>query len=117
MNMGGSGVRYSESDLTKLREEAQERLDRSRLDADVNAFLQHELIDLNSRNTEKVNQRLGEVEEALEGTLREFDRVLFGGSVAKHTYVDGVSDIDSIIVLDAKSAGEDTPEQVQHKVE
>src|SRR5439155_12413838 len=61
--------------------------------------------------------RLWDVEEALEGTLREFDRVLFGGSVAKHTYVDGLSDIDSIIVLDPETAGEDTPDQVRHKVE
>ncbi len=115
--MGGSGVRYSQTDLTKLREEAQARLDRSRLDADVNAFLQHELVDINDRDIDRVDQRLADVEEALTGTLREFDRVVFGGSVAKHTYVDGVSDIDSIIVLDPSVAGEDTPEQVRSKVE
>jgi hypothetical protein len=119
--MGGSGgggtYRFNPTDLEKLREEAQERLARSRRDAAVNAFLQHELVDINDRNADLVGERLGDVEEALAGTLREFDRVLFGGSVAKHTYVDGLSDIDSLVVLDPEVAGDHTPGEVRSQVE
>ena len=114
---GGGGYRFNPSDLANLREEAQARLDRSRLDADVNEFLQHQLVNINDRDTNRVDERLGDVEAALEGTLSEFDRVLFGGSVAKHTYVDGLSDVDSLVVLKPNVAGDDTPEEVRHKVE
>jgi predicted nucleotidyltransferase len=118
--MGGSGgggsYRFNPSDLSKLREEAQARLKRSRVDADANAFLQHELVDINDRDTNLVDERLSAVEEALKGTLHEFDRVMFGGSVSKHTYVDGLSDIDSLVVLDPSVAGDDAPEQVRARL-
>src|ERR1700694_3101136 len=114
---GGGGYRFNPSDLANLREEAQARLDRSRLDADVKEFLQHQLVNINDRDTNRVDERLGDVEAALEGTLSEFDRVLFGGSVAKHTYVDGLSDIDSLVVLDPSLAVDATPAEVRHKVE
>src|SRR5438270_913554 len=108
--MGGSGgggtYRFSAAELERLREEAQDRLDRSRKDAEINAFLDHELVDINDRDTNLVNQRLEEIERALQGTISEFDKVLFGGSVAKHTYVDGLSDIDSLVVLNPEAAGD-----------
>jgi predicted nucleotidyltransferase len=119
--VGGSGsggsYKFNPSDLAKLREEAKARLDQSRRDADVNDFLQHQLVDINERDTDLVEERLEGIEAALEGTLSEFDRVLFGGSVAKHTYVDGLSDIDSLVVLDPSSAVDATPAEVRHKVE
>ena len=119
--MGGSGgggsYRLNPDDLTKLREEAQARLDRSRLDADVNAFLQHELVDLNDRDTELVDRRLSQVEEALKDSLQEFDRLRFGGSVAKHTYVDGLSDIDSLVVLEPDLVGGESPEEMRTRLQ
>jgi predicted nucleotidyltransferase len=112
--MGGSGgggsYRLNPDDLTKLREEAQARLDRSRLDSAVNSFLLGELVDINDRDTDLVDRRLSQVEEALEGSLEEFDRLRFGGSVAKHTYVDGLSDIDSLVVLSPELVSESPAE-------
>jgi len=33
----------------------------------------------------------------------DVDRQLFGDSVAKHPYVDGLSDVDALVVVDAPS--------------
>jgi predicted nucleotidyltransferase len=117
--MGGSGgggrYRLTETEIEQLREEARDRLRRSRLDAEVNSLLQQELVQINDRDPDLVGNRLDEVEEALRENIEEFDRVLFGGSVAKHTYVDGLSDIDSLVVLDADVVGDRTPEQMREE--
>ena len=53
----------------------------------------------NSRDVAKVSDRLEEIKEALEGPLENSIDSLFGGSVAKYTYVDGMSDVDSLLIL------------------
>jgi Second Messenger Oligonucleotide or Dinucleotide Synthetase domain len=112
--MGGSGgggtYRITDRELDKLRELAQERLQKSRIDAEVNSFLQGELATINDKDDDEINERLDEIEEALKGEVDDFDRLLFGGSVAKHTYVDGISDIDTLVVLEG-AAKELTPEE------
>jgi predicted nucleotidyltransferase len=42
---------------------------------------------------------------------------LFGGSVAKHTYVDGLSDIDSLLVINGSDLAEGTPREALKKIE
>lgn len=114
--MGGSGggsYSYSEIQMEKLREEAGARLERSRLDSEINGLLQRELAQINDRDTDTVNRYLDEIEEAIRDKVDVFERIVLAGSVAKHTYVDGLSDIDSLVVLDESVVGERTPEQVR----
>lgn len=115
--MGGSGgggnYRLTQRDVDELRREAQERLQRSKLDAEINSFLQGELARINDRDTDLVNDRLDRVEEAIAQELQEFDRLLFGGSVAKHTYVDGLSDIDALVVLETAVVGDRGPAEMR----
>ncbi len=115
--MGGSGgrgsYRLTMSDIGKIREEAQARLQRSRTDADVNAALQQELVQINDRNIALVGRRLDDIEAVIQGEVEEFDRVLFAGSVAKHTYVDGLSDIDALVLLSGQTIGDRSPTEVR----
>lgn len=112
---GGGGYRLNPSDIDRLRKDAQERLERSRLDSQVNSFLQHELVDINDRDTDAIERRLDEIEQALRQDVEEFDRILLGGSVAKHTYVDGLSDIDSLVVLSRQVVGDRAPEEMREE--
>lgn len=118
--MGGSGgggnYRLTQRDVDELRREAQERLQRSKLDAEINSFLQGELARINDRDTDLVNDRLDQVEEAIAQKHQEFDRLLFGGSVAKHTYVDGLSDIDALVVLEAAAIGDRGPAEMRQEL-
>jgi len=41
---------------------------------------------------------------------------MFGGSVAKHTYVDGLSDIDSLLVISGSKLELQAPEKVLHRI-
>lgn len=114
--MGGSGGSYlSTRDLEVLRDEARTRLEQSRNDAEVNSFLQQELADLNNRDIDTINRYLGEIEGALDDRIESFDRLLFGGSVAKHTYVDGLSDVDSLVLLTDEALAEKEPAEVRNE--
>lgn len=113
---GGSNYRLTQKEVDELRREAQERLQRSKLDAEINSFLQGELARINDRDTDLVNNRLDQVEEAIFQELQEFNRLLFGGSVAKHTYVDGLSDIDALVVLDAAAVGDRGPDGMRQEL-
>lgn len=117
--MGGSGGRtgsyFSANDAETLREEATRRLEQSRIDAEVNKLLQEELAELNDRDIEKTSSYLEQIERALEDRIESFDRLLFGGSIAKHTYADGLSDIDSLVVLKGEAVAGETPADVRER--
>lgn len=104
--MGGSGgTGYSgSSDVSRDRREAQELLRRQELEAQINAYLGEQLATVNSRDVAETNRRLDSILDALQSDTIEVDRLLFGGSVAKHTYVDGLSDVDALVVVNASSA-------------
>lgn len=111
----GSSYRLNESEISRLREQAQARLERSHVDAEVNAFLQRQLVEINNRDTDKIGRRLDEIEQGLHDEVEEFERLLLGGSVAKHTYVDGLSDIDSLVVLTEEVVGDRKPEEMREE--
>lgn len=117
MGSRGGGSYLSSKDLEKLQVEARKRLEQSRFNADVNSFLQHELADFNDRDSDAINRHLERIEVALEGSLDSMDRLLFGGSVAKQTYVDGLSDVDSLVVLTDETLADKTPDVVMVEFE
>jgi hypothetical protein len=115
--MGGSGgsYRYSRSEIDERRREVDEAVRQGRLDAEVNAVLAEKLVDINQRDTQTANERLDEIRDALEDKIEEFDRLVFGGSVSKHTYVEGLSDIDSLVVLDGAEIKGEQPDEVRRE--
>lgn len=100
--MGGSGGgRYSGPSSESL----QQRLDnirkqeRERLEQSISEYLRKLLVRYNDRDKDKIASRLELIQKLL-GQDFEIDTLLFGGSVAKHTAVDGLSDVDALVVLD-----------------
>ena len=98
---GGGGDRYispSSETLAQKVERARE-IEQRRLDGDINELLARILARFNDRDTEAVACRLTEIKELL-GDTAEIDQILLGGSVAKHTAVNGLSDVDALVILD-----------------
>jgi signal transduction histidine kinase len=110
---GGGGGRYSRRDITDLQPEQSAALERERVESEVNGLLADQLREINDRDTEKVGRYLDAIEDALRNEIDEVDRRLFGGSVAKHTYVDGISDIDSLVIL--REGGDRDPADVRNQ--
>lgn len=94
---GGSGYRSLSPDIARRIDIARER-EVARLNTAVNDYLAEILTQFNARDAELMNKRLDALAEVLDD-VSEVDHVLLGGSVAKHTDVDGLSDVDALVVL------------------
>ena len=110
---GGTGSYFSARDAKTLEEQARRRLEQSRLDSTVNSLLQHELTGINDRDTDLTNERLESIEQALGSRIGEVERLLFGGSVAKHTFVNGLSDIDALVEIAEEGISQRSPDEVK----
>jgi hypothetical protein len=110
---GGGGDRYtgptSEQVLKKV-EQARDK-EKERLNGHVNELLDDLLAHFNARDREKVSERLDRISELL-GEAAELDALLLGGSVAKHTSVNGLSDVDALVILDRQRVSGDSPESL-----
>jgi len=100
--MGGSGGYFGNDVSATLRQlqDATQQAHDAQYEADCNALLNGFLSQFNDRDVDAVNRHLREIKAALEKELAGTIDLIFGGSVAKHTYVDGLSDVDSLVMLD-----------------
>jgi hypothetical protein len=85
--------------ITELVREAELSTSVAQFETELSSLLGELLAGYNNRDSELVQRRIETLRASLENEVDgEFDQ-LFGGSVAKRTYVDGLSDIDSLWVL------------------
>jgi hypothetical protein len=70
----------------------------------------------NARDHQALEDRLVAIRAALQGEIEGSFDSLFGGSVAKHTYVDGLSDIDSLILLNDSHLEDHSPQRALAKL-
>src|SRR5258708_596283 len=96
---GGGSFPSSPRDLQAEIRRAELDLADASFGPELTAFLSGSLAAINSRNVDRVNDCLKDIEDHLTDELEEAFDFRFGGSVAKHTYVDGLSDIDTLLVL------------------
>jgi hypothetical protein len=111
--MGGSGGSYFtpiDNGMEQKLKVAQEK-EKQKLISDVNYLLSDLLAIYNSRDKNTTNKYLDKIQDIL-GKEFEIDRILFGGSVAKHTEVDGLSDIDALVILNTNDIKGDNPKDL-----
>lgn len=115
--MGGSGGSgYFGGDVSrtiKQLQDASQKAHDAEYEAQSNELLHGLLSAFNDRNVDAINVHLGEIEKALGKELEGTIDVVFGGSVAKHTYVDGLSDVDSLVMLDNCELAEANPSEAK----
>jgi len=83
---------------------------------ELGALLGDLLATYNHRDYALVEKRVATIAEALCGEYSGSMDRLFGGSVAKHTYVDGLSDIDCLITIDGSNLVDHTPSAALKKI-
>lgn len=99
--MGGSGGGFYPSkprDTSELIGQAKDDSFQKELESDINRYSQELLRNMNNRDIMKTEKYLEDIKKIV-GDKIELDGFLFGGSVAKHTYVDGLSDIDVLAIV------------------
>jgi hypothetical protein len=113
---GGSYTSWNTERLTKVVRVEQNR-SASIFEVQLAGYLSELLATFNSRDVEKVRERLNQCKAALgEDFDSTFDH-LYGGSVAKHTYVDGLSDIDSLLIVNDSELEDLSPPIVLERID
>ena len=104
--MGGSGgFGWSKpSDIAKEVRGAESEVIGEEFQTELSSMLASLLARYNDRDVGLVNERIAEAINALSDVVEGDISQIFGGSVAKHTYVDGLSDIDCLLILDRSEA-------------
>lgn len=76
---------------------------------DLNNRLAAALQDANARDTGQLNIHLDTIQRTLENDLGESIQLRYGGSLRRHTSVDGISDADLLVILRAETALDASP--------
>ena len=120
--MGGAGgggpfIHRSPEQMAELIRKTEQEQSIKAFENELNGLLGELLSNANSRDVEGISDRLEEIKDALGENLDDTIDSLFGGSVAKHTYVDGLSDVDSLLILNGTEMEGQKPSQAVAKLE
>lgn len=113
---GGGGRifgRYDAQQLSQKTREAEEATRDERFEVEVNDYLASQLVEFNDRDTEGIAEILDRVTTELKDEVEGTVELLFGGSIAKHTYVDGFSDVDALVCLDRADVAGNDPDEMR----
>ena len=115
--MGGSGggsyfSRDPEAAMRELKTSQKKARDDEYV-AQCNNLLSSFLSDFNDRDQEAISRHLHEIKKALENELEGTIDLKYGGSVAKHTFINGLSDVDSLVMLDNCELSEQSPDSAK----
>ena len=116
--MGGSGGGYfsgrlAPDDLAKRIRQAEDEVHDDTFETDVGAYLGSLLADFNDRDVEGTREVFDQIKTDLENEIDGTVDTLFGGSISKHTYVDGISDVDALVLLNNSELANKSPNEVK----
>ena len=113
---GGSSFFYGEKDIESIWDKikAGEELEKKQVySQQVNDLLKNKLGTINQRDIEGINNIADRIKfilnEETEGTIN----LNFGGSISKHTYIDGFSDVDILLLLQKTELKNLSPKEVK----
>jgi hypothetical protein len=119
--MGGSGGggSYRDWPVASLAKLVRADVDKSAAEYEpqLAGLLSELLANYNSRDAQLARTRLDQAKEALQDSVDASLDQFMGGSVAKHTYVDGLSDIDSLVIVNGSKFEELVPAKILGRME
>lgn len=107
---GGGYIPRSSKSLRTIFEEAKNNANKERLDGDVNQLMR-DLLSSYQRDSESIQQHMQEIENVLQ-EVGDLEKFMFGGSVAKHTYVEGLSDVDAVVLVNKDDFKDENPKSI-----
>lgn len=108
--MGGSGGHFDGASARQDIKSVQDAVQDTAYETACNVFLRELLVGFNDRDVDAVRTHVREIESALGREVEGSIDLMFGGSVSKHTYIDGLSDVDAMVVLDNCELADATPD-------
>lgn len=115
---GGSFTSSSPENLAEQVRKAEDATSVAAFESTLSGMLDDLLVGYNDRDYKLVTDRLADAMDAFDSSIDGSVDQLYGGSVAKHTYVDGFSDVDSLVFLNDTELEEHSPQQaLDHMVD
>lgn len=117
--MGGSGGGgffsggASPDDLARRTREAEDKAQDEAFETSVSDYLAAELAEYNDRDVDGIKAVFHAIKSDLEADFDGTVDLLFGGSISKHTYIDGLSDVDALVLMDRTELKGKEPKQLQ----
>lgn len=114
--MGGSGGSFfrglRSKDIKELFEQASSSTRNEAYESKLAEILSELLVEYNERDVDNINAHLSTIRDLLHEDIEGSIDLRFGGSIRKHTYVDGLSDIDCLVYLRDPELENMSPRQV-----
>ncbi len=116
--MGGSGggsnwsSSSSSDEINQLLQRATESTEGASYNSEVNSLLQNALKEFNARQAEVTQRHLNVLKEAIEREIENSVDLLFGGSIRKNTFINGLSDVDTLVLVNNTSLDKKSPQEV-----
>jgi len=116
--MGGSGGGYfpgtsKPEELRKQVRAAEEKARSEHFETDLANLLDEFLTNINPQNIEARGRHIDEIKKALGSEIEGSVDLRFGGSVAKHTFVNGLSDVDALVMVSKTELAGKNPSEIQ----
>lgn len=116
--MGGSGGGYfsgrlTAAELARRTRQAEKQAHDDSFETNVSKHLDSLLAGYNDRDTEGTQEVFDKFKSDLEKEIDGTIDTLFGGSISKHTYVDGISDVDALVLLNNSELENKNPNEVK----
>ena len=83
---------------------------------EINSWLRDQLKEYNDRDHEAINRHRQTVRKALEQD-EDVVRILFAGSLERHTYVEGLSDVDALVIVNRSKLSSEPPQDAIESME
>lgn len=116
--MGGAGGAFFQGnsgpeELRKQTRQLEDEVRSQEYETAVSALLGDAIQQSREQDPDARNRHLQEIRNALGKDIEGPIDLRFGGSVAKHTFVDGLSDIDALVVINRTELVQEKPEMVK----
>jgi predicted nucleotidyltransferase len=109
---GGWGSWSSRKTAAEMEKAVSDATAKDSFGASANTYLQTLLSDYNNRDVEAIRRHLETIQTAVEKEIEGKVELLFGGSIRKNTYVDGLSDVDVLVTVNASELSAASPADV-----
>ena len=110
--MGGSSGGWFYRSSTSSLSDIENRKRDADYASEVFEIIKDVLNDFNDRDTESINKHIEEIQKTLSKDIDGCVEMRFGGSVSKHSYVDGLSDIDVLVNITGTQHEKNNPQEL-----
>lgn len=114
--MGSSGASFGFSSFEETQKRIREALSgekKTQYNEDINNLIKEQLVEYNKRDAISTGKYLADIKAKLSQNIEGTVTTIFGGSISKHTYVEGISDVDLIVILNASELSNKSPKEVK----